>query len=183
MRPRWHFVLSFTKHSVQQNPSPLDPQSNLMVLVQWHQKASPSGSLQTAFSVVPLSTRGPRFFFSISDSNALLKHTPYMSLWSWEAYAVYMQSLSGGKKKKKRTFLKMSWRSSGTSKSLKTSQRVLHVKRRSISPRRSHTPYADFLPSTARIKVAFVSQQWRGHVYMSLLLHGGVQKHVNIKRG
>lgn len=81
----------------------------------------------------------------------------------------------------------MSWRSSGTSQPLKTSQLVLDVKRRSVSPHRSHTPYADFLPSTAGIKVAFVSQQWRGHVYVSLLLHGAVQttslKHVNIKRG
>lgn len=44
----------------------------------------------------------PPLFFFISDSDALLKHTPYLSMWSSEAYAVYMQSLSGGKKEKKK---------------------------------------------------------------------------------
>lgn len=65
MRPWWHFVLSFTKHSVQQNPSPLDSQSNLMVLVQWHQKALPSSSAKSYLGCLCVHCSPFLFFFKL----------------------------------------------------------------------------------------------------------------------
>lgn len=170
MRPLWHFVLSFTKHSVQQNPSPLDPQSNLMVLVQWHQKALLSGSLQTALCVVSLSTH--TLFFSFQPAN----HTPWeFSVKLTGMCCLYAKSMIKWKKKRNNIFKWASnsthyWRSSRASKQLQTSQCFLLAQSTAppggaVSPRRG-AHYLRSLP-LPRLHVSrwLLSCSERGHAY------------------
>lgn len=126
----------------------------------------------------------------VPASNALLTHS-MSSMWSTEAYVVYMQSLLLTGKKRNTIFKWVQntiyyWRSSRASKQLQTSLCFLLTQRATPSggvvspPRRTH--YLHWLPSLAWtcIKVAFVCQ-WAGLITRSR--PAASLKHVNIKRG
>lgn len=189
MRPLWHFVLSFTKHSVQQNPSPLDPQSNLMVLVQWHQKALLSGSLQTALCVVSLSTH--TLFFSFQPAN----HTPWeFSVKLTGMCCLYAKSMIKWKKKGT-TFLNelqiqpITGGQAGHQSSCKQAS-VFSWRKAQLHPEEpsllgvAHITYAHFLSLDCMYQGGFcLAASEATHILITWPRPASSLKHVNIKRG
>lgn len=154
MRPRWHFVLSFTKHSVQQNLSPLDPQSNLMV------SAMTSKSLAVRlFANSPPCCLCPHTPFFNSADNTLLKLS---SMCSKEARVDYATSI----KWKMEQHFWMSFKFSplpevreGIKAAAKQASVFFPIKK----SRLSHSTYAGFLPST--VSRWLLSRSERGRAY------------------